>query len=132
MILSSPHQNMSLPIHSANCLGERTMKLMVAAIDAYRFGYLTSCQQVSSMNESPTWKITNPRGRSGSLCRRSSLLPRPCPTSGWPRWVGGRGGLLMDPDQVDPKLLRFLVDREGHLRVVHAPGEGLAVVVADV
>jgi hypothetical protein len=32
--LSSPHQNMSLPIHSANCLGERTTKLTVAAIEA--------------------------------------------------------------------------------------------------
>jgi hypothetical protein len=29
---------MSLPIHSANCLGERATKLMVAAIEAYRFG----------------------------------------------------------------------------------------------
>ncbi len=41
MILSSPHQNISLPSHSANCRGERTMKLMVAATEAegrYRDG----------------------------------------------------------------------------------------------
>jgi hypothetical protein len=33
---------------SANIRGERTMKLMVAASEAYRFGYRISCQQVSS------------------------------------------------------------------------------------
>lgn len=44
MILSSPHQNSSLPMISANIRGARTTKLTVAAIEAYRFGYLISCQ----------------------------------------------------------------------------------------
>src|SRR5215208_1126814 len=39
---------------------------------------------------------------------------------------------LVDPDEVDPQLLRLLVDGESDLRVVHAPGKGLAVIVADV
>jgi hypothetical protein len=34
------------------------MKLSVAAIEAYRFGWRMSCQDVSSRNGSPTWKIT--------------------------------------------------------------------------
>ena len=40
MILSSPHQNMSLPIHSANCLGERTMKLTVVLCSSLQQGKL--------------------------------------------------------------------------------------------
>src|ERR687897_976685 len=39
---------------------------------------------------------------------------------------------LMYPDQVNAKLLCLLVDGEGDLRIIHPPGEGLAVVVADV
>jgi hypothetical protein len=47
-----------LPRISANLRGERTMKLSVAAIEAYRFVWRMSCQHVSSMTGSPTWTIT--------------------------------------------------------------------------
>ena len=71
MILSSPHQKSSLPRISANIRGARTRKLIVAAIDAYRFGYLISCQQVSSRNGSPTWKMT--KLMSGKLAAAPSM-----------------------------------------------------------
>src|SRR6266702_7722446 len=71
MILSSPHQNSSFPRISANIRGERTMKLMVAAREAYRFGYRISCQQVLSRNGSPTWKMT--KLMSGKLAAAPSM-----------------------------------------------------------
>ena len=50
-----PRRDVAEMVELANMRGARTTKLTVAAIDAYRFGYLISCQQVSSMNGSPTW-----------------------------------------------------------------------------
>src|SRR6266508_874155 len=60
---------------------------------------------------------------------------------GRPVHVPGLGGLdrlraqwhaLVDADQLDAELLGLLEHREGDLRVVHAPGEGAAVVVTHV
>jgi hypothetical protein len=91
---------------------------MVAAIDAYRFGWRISCQQTSSMNGSPTWKMT--KLRSGKL----AAAPVHVPGLGGLDRLGAEGDALVDPDQVDAQLLGLLEHREGDLGSSMRQGNG--------
>src|SRR6201987_5577103 len=99
MILSSPHQNSSLPRFSANMRGARTTKLTIAAIEAYRVGYVITCQKASSTHRRPSivWAL-------GVLERLRAARPP-----------------LVRADQLHAEFLRLLEDGEGAVRVVHPP-----------
>ena len=74
---------------------------MVAAIDAYRFGWRMSCQQVSSMNGSPTWKMT--KLMSGKLAAAPSMSQVWVASIGW----GPRGTPLWTPIRLTPSSWAF-------------------------
>src|SRR5580700_11756578 len=104
MILSSPHQNSSLPRISANIRGARTTKLIVAAIEAYRFGYRMSCQQVSSRNGQPD--VEDHEVDVGEVGRRAVHVPG----LGVLDRLRAERDALVHADQVDPEFLGFLED----------------------
>src|ERR687889_322619 len=85
-----------------------------------------SCQQVSSRNGSPTWKIT--KLMSGKFAAAPSMsqvwvASIGCGPSGTPLWT---------PMRLTPSSCAFSKTGKATFGFAHPPGDGGAVVVADV
>src|SRR3954454_5109609 len=85
------------------------MKLIVAASEAYRLGKRISCQQVSSMNGSPTWKMT--KLMSGKCAAAPSMSQVWVASTGW----GPSGTPLCTPIRLTPSSWALAVDITGEV-----------------
>src|SRR6476660_3436968 len=116
MILSSPHQNSSLPRISANMRGERCVEVRIAD------------QLPARLVDEGQANVEDDEVDVGEVGGGSVHVPG---LGVFDRLRSERYALV-DADQVDTQLLCVLEDWEGDTRVVHAPREQLAVVVAHV
>src|SRR6476660_4440734 len=116
MILSSPHQNSSLPRISANMRGERCVEVRIAD------------QLPARLVDEGKADVEDDEVDVGEVGGGSVHVPG---LRVFDRLRSERYALV-DADQVDTQLLRLLEHREGDTRGVPAPRERLAVVVAHV